>query len=102
MSGKLESLSYRIIIQATPEQVSAGALTDAAVATTQYFPNTAVESDWQPGSDYVQKRGCRYLRREGRGFRPPPAACPNRPYEVRPVGDRAQGDNAQLGHRADG
>jgi uncharacterized protein YndB with AHSA1/START domain len=54
MSSKLEH-SYQIIIQATPEQVWQ-ALTDARL-TTQYFPGTAVESDWQPGSDYVQKRG---------------------------------------------
>ena len=54
MSSKLEH-SYQIIIQATPEQVWQ-ALTDSRY-TTQYFPGTAVESDWQPGSDYVQKRG---------------------------------------------
>ena len=54
MSSKLEH-SYQIIIQATPEQVWQ-ALTDTRF-TTQYFPGTAVESDWQPGSDYVQKRG---------------------------------------------
>jgi uncharacterized protein YndB with AHSA1/START domain len=54
MSNKLEH-SYQIIIQATPEQVWQ-ALTDARF-TTQYFPNTAVESDWQAGSDYSHKRG---------------------------------------------
>ena len=54
MSGKLQH-KYQIIIQATQDQVWE-ALTNSRF-TTQYFPNTAVESDWQPGSDYIHTRG---------------------------------------------
>jgi uncharacterized protein YndB with AHSA1/START domain len=43
--------SYSIFIQATPQQVWE-ALTISRF-TTQYFFNSAVESDWKKGSDYA-------------------------------------------------
>jgi uncharacterized protein YndB with AHSA1/START domain len=50
MSRELKH-SYSIFIQATPQQVWE-ALTTSRF-TTQYYFNSAVESDWRVGSDYV-------------------------------------------------
>jgi uncharacterized protein YndB with AHSA1/START domain len=47
--------TYRIVVQATPEQVWE-ALTTSRF-TTQYYFGLAAESEWQSGSAYAMRRG---------------------------------------------
>lgn len=54
MSNQLED-KYRIVVQATPEQVWEALTTPKF--TKQYYFGLSPESDWQPGSPYAMTRG---------------------------------------------
>jgi uncharacterized protein YndB with AHSA1/START domain len=47
--------TYRIVVQATPEQVWEALTTPSF--TTQYYFGLSAESDWQSGSAYAMRRG---------------------------------------------